>query len=203
MIPGAACFSYGVRALAVIVAFGVFAGPAAAATATVTWQTATPVRQQVAYGVGGLYLFSQREGAATTTHSVTLDNLEPSTTYQFRAGTVTGDLTTPALPADVRFGTDGTRITANGSLFFPILSYQQCADTLSRALALGVNMFVQVPFTDCTNPALAVPPYVLSDNYGADGGSGWYLPDEPDGWGSRPTSFPLCHRHRRRGGSAC
>ena len=58
-------------------------------------------------------------------------------------------MTSSALPAALRFGTDGTHITANGSLFFPVLSYEQCADTLARALALGVNTFVQVPFTGC------------------------------------------------------
>ena len=43
----------------------------------------------------------------------------------------------------------GTHITANGSLFFPVLSYEQCAATIARALTIGVNTFVQVPFTGC------------------------------------------------------
>ena len=66
---------------------------AAAATATVTWQTSAPTRGQVAYGVGGLYLYSARESAATTTHSITLQDLAPSTTYSFRAGSATGQVT--------------------------------------------------------------------------------------------------------------
>jgi hypothetical protein len=188
--PGAACFPSGVRTLAVLAALLVFAAPAAAATATVTWQTTSPTRGQVAYGVGGLYLYSVRESAATTSHSVTLEDLAPSTTYTYRVGGVTSELTTPALPADARFGTDRGRITANGSLFFPVLVYQQCADTLARALALGANMFVQVPFTDCTDPVTTSPPYVLGDDYGASAGGGWYLPDEPDGWNLTPDELP-------------
>ncbi len=158
--------------------------------ATVTWHTSAPSRGQVAYGVGGLYLYSPREAVATTSHSVTLDDLAPSTTYVYRVGSATGQVTTAPAASTVRFGTDGTRITANGSLFFPVLSYEQCADTLARALALGVNMFVQVPFTGCADPAGVVPPYVLSDDYAGQSGSGWYLPDEPDGWGITPDAMP-------------
>jgi hypothetical protein len=190
-----------VRLLAVIAVVATFAGTAAAAvenvqvvatsaTATVTWQTSAPTRGRVEYGVDGFYLYSARESAASTTHSVTLDDLNPSTTYSFRVGAVTGQATTSARAADVHFGTADTRVTANGSLFFPVLSYEQCVDTLARALALGVNTFVQVPYTGCTQPATVAPPYVLSDQYGAQNGAGWYLPDEPDGWGIAPDQLP-------------
>jgi Purple acid Phosphatase, N-terminal domain len=190
-----------VRLLAVVVVFAALAGTAAAATdnvqvaassssATVTWQTTAPTRGRVVYGVGGLYLYSARESTASTAHSVTLDDLNPSTTYSFRVGSDAGQLTTTARPAAVRFGTDGTRITADGSLFLPVLSYEQCADTFGRAQALGVNTFVQVPFTGCSQPVTVAPPYVLSDQYGAQNGSGWYLPDEPDGWGITPEQMP-------------
>jgi hypothetical protein len=188
--PGAACFSLGVRLLVVASIFAAFASPAFAATATVTWQTSAPTRGQVAYGVDGLYLYSARESAATTAHSITLDDLAPSTTYSFRAGAVEGQVTSSAPAADIRFGTDGTRVTANGSLVFPVLSYEQCAATLARALALGVNTFVQVPFTGCAEPAVGASPYVLSDSYGTPAGIGWYLPDEPDGWGITPSELP-------------
>ena len=200
-MPGAACFAASVRVLAVVVVLGTLAGNASAAvenlqavtasgSATVTWQTTTPTRGRVVYGVNGLYLYSAREDTAATTHSVTLENLNPSTTYSFRVGSVTGQATTSPLPVDVRVGTNGTHITANGSLFFPVLAYEQCVDTLARALALGVNTFVQVPFTGCTQAATATPPYVLSDQYGAQNGVGWYLPDEPDGWGITPAAMP-------------
>jgi len=179
-----------VRLLIVASVFAVFVSPAFGATATVTWQTSTPTRGQVAYGVDGLYLYSARESTATTSHSITLDNLAPSTTYSFRAGSLTGQVTSSAPVAAVQFGTDGTHITANGTLFFPVLSYEQCSVTLGRALALGVNTFVQVPFTGCTDPAVGATPYVLSDSYSAQAGIGWYLPDEPDGWGITPGELP-------------
>jgi hypothetical protein len=190
-----------VRLLAVGVVFAAFVAnagasvkniqvAAASSSATVTWQTTTPSRGRVVYGVGGLYLYSARESTASTTHSVTLDDLNPSTMYSFRVGSDTGQVTTTARAATVRFGTDGTRITADGSLFFPVLSYEQCADTFGRAQALGVNVFVQVPFTRCSQPVTITPPYVLSDQYGAQNGSGWYLPDEPDGWGITPEQMP-------------
>jgi len=166
------------------------AQPTASTSATVTWTTAAPVRGRVAYGVGGLYLYSAPEAAASTTHSVTLTDLSPGTTYTYRAGPVEGTLTTAPASASPRFGTDGTRVTADGSLFFPVLSYEQCAGTVGRALAVGVNMFVQVPYTGCADPAGVTPPYVLSDAYGAQQGAGWYLPDEPDGWGITPAQMP-------------
>jgi Fibronectin type III domain len=190
-----------VRLLAVVLVFAAFAASARAAignvqavasssAATVTWQTTAATRGRVAYGVGGFYLYSVRETTPATTHSVTLEDLNPSTTYSFRVGAVTGEVTTTARSAPIRFGTDGTRVTADGSLFFPVLSYEQCADTLARALALGVNTFVQVPFTGCSQPVAVSPPYVLSDQYGVRNGSGWYLPDEPDGWGTTPEQMP-------------
>jgi hypothetical protein len=190
-----------VRLLAVVVVFAALAGNAAAtvehvqvavsaSSATVTWQTTASTRGRVVYGIGGFYLYSAREGTASTMHSVTLNDLNPSTTYAFRVGAVPGEVTTTARAGDVRFGTEGTRITADGSLFLPVLSYEQCADTLGRALAIGVNTFVQVPFTGCSQPVAVAPPYVLSDQYGAQNGSGWYLPDEPDGWGIPPEQMP-------------
>jgi hypothetical protein len=191
-----------VLAAAAVLAGGSSAAPvieevqasAAASAATVTWRTNVPTRGLVAYGVGGLYLWSAREGVASTSHAVTLPDLNPSTTYEFRivaaAASASGSLTTTARTDGLRFGVDGTHVTANGSLFFPVLSYEQCVDTVGRALAAGVNAFVQVPFTGCITPAGVTPPYVLSDNYAAEHGIGWYLPDEPDGWGITPEQMP-------------
>jgi hypothetical protein len=186
-----------VRALAVLAAAAAWAGTANAAvttvtssSATLTWTTPTPVRERVAYGVGGLYLYTQRESTPSTSHSVTLADLAPSTTYSYEAGPLSGSLTTAAAPATARFATDGTRITENGSLFFPVLAYEQCAATIARALAVGINMFVQVPYTGCTQPAGVIPPYVLGDAYDRQQGAGWYLPDEPDGWGITPEQMP-------------
>jgi len=185
------------RLLAAFAAAAVWTGPANAAvsavtasSATLTWTTPSPVRQRVAYGVGGLYLYTERESTLSTTHSVTLTDLAPATTYSYQAGSLSGSLTTAAAPATGRFGTDGTRITEDGALFFPVLSYQQCAATISRALAVGINMFVQVPYTGCTQPAGVTPPYVLGDTYDKQQGAGWYLPDEPDGWGIPPAQMP-------------
>jgi hypothetical protein len=186
-----------VRVLAIIAAAAIWAGTANGAvtavtssSATLTWTTPTPVRTRVAYGVGALYLYTQREGSPSTSHSVTLTDLEPSTTYAYQVGSIGGSLTTAAAPATARFGTDGTRITENGSLFLPIMSYEQCAATTSRALAVGINTFVQVPYTGCAQPAGVTPPYVLGDTYTRQQGAGWYLPDEPDGWGIAPAQMP-------------
>lgn len=185
------------RVLAVLAAAAIWVGTANAAvtgvtssSATLTWTTPAPVRERVAYGAGGLYLYTPRESAPSTAHSVTLTDLAPSTTYSYQAGSVSGSLTTAAAPESARFGTDGTRITENGSLFFPILSYEQCAATISRALAVGINTFVQVPYTGCTQRAGVTPPYVLGDAYDTQQGAGWYLPDEPDGWGIAPAQMP-------------
>jgi Purple acid Phosphatase, N-terminal domain len=177
-------------ALIVVAPAGAAEASASVSTARITWTTASPTRAVVAYGVDSTYLYSAREQVATTTHSVTLTDLQPATTYTYRVGSVEGTLTTAQRTAVPRFGIDGARITADGSLFFPVLTYEQCAQTLDRALAIGVNTFVQVPFTGCTQPADVTPPYVLSDDYGKTNGVGWYLPDEPDGWGITPDEMP-------------
>jgi hypothetical protein len=167
---------------------------ASATTAVVRWATAAPSRGRVAFGVGGLYLYSVREAVPAVAHAVELHDLTPGTTYSFEiqspAGTSVGSLSTAPRTGAPRFGVSGTHVTADGSLFFPVLSYEQCADTVGRALAIGVNMFVQVPFAGCAKPAGVTPPYVLSDDYDGDHGAGWYLPDEPDGWGISPDQLP-------------
>jgi Purple acid Phosphatase, N-terminal domain len=187
----------GVRVLAVFAAAAIWVGAANAAvtavtssSVTLTWTTPTPVRERVSYGVGGVYLYTQRESAATTSHSVTLTDLAPATTYTYQVGSVSDSVTTAAAPASAHFGTDGTRITENGSLFFPVFSYEQCAATIARALAVGINTFVQVPYTGCAQSAGVTPPYLLGDVYGKQQGAGWYLPDEPDGWGITPPQLP-------------
>jgi hypothetical protein len=198
--PGAACFTSDVRALAAVIvtaaamtlvgSASAFESSVSASSARITWTTTSATRAVIAYGVDGTYLYSAREPVATTNHVVTLTDLQPGTTYTYRVGSAQGTLTT-ALRTDIpRFGADGTHITADGSLFFPVLSYEQCAQTIERSLAVGINTFVQVPYTGCTAAAGVTPPYVLSDDYGKTNGIGWYLPDEPDGWGITPEQMP-------------
>ncbi len=167
-------------------------------SATVSWTTSIPTRGRVSYGIGGTYLFTALERTTSTQHAVELPDLTSASTYEFRidsvsgktSATATGHVTTAAPPLNPRFGVSGTHVTADGSLFFPIMSYEQCAETVGRALTIGVNTFVQVPFTGCGHPAGITPPYLLSDDYAGTKGSGWYLPDEPDGWGITPEQMP-------------
>jgi len=180
------------------------AAAASATSATVSWKTSGPTRGRIVYGVGGLYLYSARESSAATTHTVVLHDLSLSTAYEFKivaaAATATGTLTTSPAPAELRFGVDGTRVTANGSLFFPVLSYYQCGASAAAAASLGINLFMQAPYTGCVraNPndfSTDPPPpsvSVLSDDYSdrGAGNAGWYLPDEPDGWGIAPEQLP-------------
>jgi hypothetical protein len=179
---------------AVAAPIGAVATSVSPTSALVRWTTAAPSAGRVAYGVGGLYLYSPREPAPTRSHEVELGDLVPGTTYEFEisssGGTRRGSLTTSRRTAVPRFGVSGTHVTADGSLFFPIMSYEQCAETVDRAVAIGVNTFVQVPFAGCARPAGVTPPYVLSDDYAAAQGIGWYLPDEPDGWGITPDELP-------------
>lgn len=163
-----------------------------------------PARGRIVYGVGSLDLYSADEASAATAHSLVLSDLTPSTTYSFEVVTegaaASGTLTTPAAPAHVRFGVDGTHVTENGSLFFPVLSYYQCGASAEAAAAAGINVFMEAPYTACTraNPndfATDPPPpsiTVLSDDYTSAGvgSAGWYLPDEPDGWGITPAELP-------------
>ena len=180
------------------------AAETSASTATVTWKTSLPTQARVVYGVGGLYLYSARESSPVTEHAAVLPDLAPSTTYAFEivasAATANGTLTTSATPPDRRFGVAGTHVTENGSLFFPVLSYYQCGASATAAASLGINLFMQAPYTGCmsTNPndfSNEPPPpsvSVLSDDYTVTGAgdAGWYLPDEPDGWGITPAELP-------------
>ena len=177
---------------------------ASAGSATVMWQTSAPTRGRVVYGVGGLSLYSARESAPVTMHSVTLPDLASSTTYAFEiiaaSATANGTLTTSEAPGDLRFDVAGTHVTANGSLFFPVLTYYQCGASATSAASLGVNLFMEAPYTGCVranpNDFSADPPPpsvdVLGDDYRPDGagGAGWYLPDEPDAWGIAPDQLP-------------
>ncbi len=200
LLAGARC---GVAALALLVPVGsASAGTsisdvratASVSSATVRWTTAAPSRGRVVFGAGALDLYSPREAVATTAHEVELRDLSAATTYGFQiqstAGTSSGSLTTQPLPESPVFGVAGTHVTADGSLFFPVLSYEQCAATVDRARAAGVNTFVQVPYTGCAQPAGVTPPFLLSDDYTAARGAGWYLPDEPDGAGISPGQMP-------------
>jgi hypothetical protein len=180
------------------------AAETSASTAKVTWKTSLPTRGRVVYGVGGLYLYSARESSPVTEHAAVLPDLAPSTTYAFEivasAATATGTVTTSAAPPDRRFGVAGTHVTANGSLFFPVLSYYQCGASATAAASLGINLFMQAPYTGCVsanpNDFSGEPPppsvSVLSDDYTVTGAgnAGWYLPDEPDGWGITPEQLP-------------
>jgi hypothetical protein len=180
------------------------AAETSASTAKVTWKTSLPTRGRVVYGVGGLYLYSARESSPVTEHAAVLPDLAPSTTYAFEivasAATATGTVTTSAAPPDRRFGVAGTHVTANGSLFFPVLSYYQCGASATAAASLGINLFMQAPYTGCVsanpNDFSGEPPppsvSVLSDDYTVTGAgnAGWYLPDEPDGWGITPDQLP-------------
>jgi hypothetical protein len=187
--------------IAALVGGLLLAGGAAAATQTLTWQTSAPTRARVTYGAGGLYLWSARETAPTTSHSITLTDLAPATTYQWAAGAQSGSFTTAPLAPDARFGTDGTHVTADGSLFFPVLSYWQCAATDAQAVAAGISVFIQTPYTACaqvrpndfTSDPVPASVRVLSDDYsfGGAGNAGWYLPDEPEAWGLSPSQLPV------------
>ena len=165
-----------------------------ASAATVRWTTPTASRGRVAFGAGALTLYSARELVASTVHRIELRDLSPATTYAFEiqssAGTSAGTLTTPPRSSTPVFGVAGTHVTADGALFFPVLSYEQCVDTAGRAVTAGVDMFVQAPYTGCAQPAGVSPPFVLGDDYATAAGAGWYLPDEPDGWGIAPEQLP-------------
>jgi len=177
---------------------------ASAATATVTWKTSVPTRSRVVYGVGGLYLYTARESTPVTAHIVVLPDLAPSTTYAFEivapAATATGTVTTTAALPNRRFGVAGTHVTANGSLFFPVLSYYQCGASAAAAASLGINLFMQAPYTGCVpsnpNDFSSEPPppsvSVLGDDYtdSGAGDAGCYLADEPDGLGIAPEQLP-------------
>jgi hypothetical protein len=53
---------------------------ASASSALVRWTTPIPSQGRVAFGVGGLDLFTAREPAATTSHHLELPDLETATT---------------------------------------------------------------------------------------------------------------------------
>ena len=53
-------------------------------TAVIQWTTDELSDSVVQYGIGGIYLYGQSDPSMVTTHSVTLTELDPDTTYDFR-----------------------------------------------------------------------------------------------------------------------
>jgi hypothetical protein len=101
--------------------------------------------------------------------------------------------------APAQLGLLGGHLTAGDAPFFPILSYYQCGATAHDAAAAGINLFVEQPYTACSQVqpndfSLDPPPLgvaVLADDYRPDApGAGWYLPDEPDALAVTAAELP-------------
>lgn len=89
-----------------------------------------------------------------------------------------------------------TGFSLNGQAVVPIISWQQCENTLSQNLKLGVNLFANTCDAVGMDHALAgTGAYQIASIHNPEAGAlpsvvGFIQDDEPDNWGEMPASLP-------------
>lgn len=163
-----------------------------AQSATVSWTTNEPATDQVSYGLDYPVVWTKVSAAATTTHSVTLNNLAFDTPYSVKilsadSGGETAraqtSFTTPPIGKTFATTSNGV-ITVNGQQTFPLMVFEVCRDGFQNDLDAGINLFMGDPcgeseFGYLGGHALSVGD-VQNRGYDGNGFIGWFYEDEWD-----------------------
>jgi hypothetical protein len=167
---------------------------------TLTWQTTSPAKVQVGYGIAAFDVPTiwAPVGASGDGQVASLRGLDSSSTYRVwvtavgddgqRAQT-TLDLTTPGLIAHpaVRVARPSGAIMLDGQPFFPMMLYSVCPYEYPAALAAGINLFalnacgtLQTQLNVLDGAAYSAG---VAGGHGGSGSGliGWFHYDEPDG----------------------
>jgi len=161
-------------------------------SATIGWQTGSPVASWVEVGPpDGPPTLWRREPRPATRHSLRLSGPSFSTPYRVRVRTTDAeqaiDVTTaPPPPRPRAVARDGV-LWVEGNPFFPFMVFEQCPDTYSTSLQVGINLFAGNRCGGLAEqrPALARRALVAAtaDDHAASahGTIGTFYPDEADG----------------------
>jgi hypothetical protein len=170
-------------------------------SATVAWRTGTPTTAWVAAGPpDGPPTIWRQESRPATRHSVTLSGLAFSTAYRIDVKAedheATLDVTTSPAPDHPGAVARGGVLWVDGNPFFPLMVFEQCPDTYSTSLQVGINLFAGNRCGGLAEqkPALAGQALVAAtaDDQAADaeGTVGTFFPDEADGHNLSGATLP-------------
>ena len=165
---------------------------------TVAWRTATATAGGVEAGPPGAPpTIWRHEAAATRDHSVTLGGLAFSTAYLIQvAGGGSLEVTTGPPPSRPSAGVRDGTLRVDGNPFFPVMVFEQCPDTYSTSLQVGVDLFAGNRCGGLAEqrPALAGKALLATtadDRAATAGGTvGTFFPDEADGHGLTGATLP-------------
>lgn len=177
--------------------------------ATVSWQTTTPARGQVAYGLvdfGTQTAWAPVENAAGGS-TATLTGLDSGLAYRVWVSAVTDDgqraqayvdLRTAAIPPhpQVGLGKPSGMLLLDGQAYFPMMLYSVCPYQYAAALDSGINLFalnacgtLQAQLNALGGAAFSAA--VAGGNSASGSGLiGWFHRDEPDGDNMPAASLP-------------
>jgi hypothetical protein len=183
---------------------GVSAGPF---SATLRWQASRPASVVVEYGLTDDYgIWSRRvvSGSDRQGQSV-MAVLEPGREYRFRVlarsgasrTTVTGALTTQAMPLWVGAVVTPRALAVAGQPFFPRMVWQQCPWAYPQSLDAGINLYVGTGCGSVAAQGAALQGRALSilslDHRGQEipGTIGFHQLDEADEHVTNAAELPL------------
>ncbi len=140
--------------------------------ATISWRTSLPVGTALAYGLRASPDALAVAESVLTEHRVQLSGLALRTSYRVRLNAIgpegqeatsTLDVTTPALANQVHasIGARTEALLVDGEPFFPLMIWNQCPDDYARSLAVGINLFAEIPAAACET-SLSLSPVVRS-----------------------------------------
>jgi hypothetical protein len=170
-------------------------------SSTVAWRTATPMSAWVAAGPpDGPPTIWRHEQRPVMSHSITFSGLAFSTAYRIdvkaEGHEATLDITTAPAPDQPSAVARGGVLWVDGNPFFPLMAFEQCPDTYSTSLQVGINLFAGNRCGGLAEqkPALAGKALeaATADDQAADaeGTVGTFFPDEADGHNLTGATLP-------------
>ena len=178
--------------------------PSTPSSAVLRFRTSVPAKASVAYGIDGLPpTLWLGEGAAATDHALELDGTVLTRQYRIELQVAGGGqrasrtllLAPHALESAPHASVANGAIVLDGRPFFPLMSWAQCADQITKTLGMGINLFLADPCGGVAEQVATLQGRALAAGLGDDTGSGagvigFAHPDEPDGLGLNARTLP-------------
>ena len=154
-------------------------------TATLTWTTDEPASSKVEYDKAGKYkLSSPLDGTLVTTHSVTLSELEPNTTYHFRIKSK-DEADNEVLSDDCTFTTKTTEELLSAKLYYPPTKFGGIT-TADGKVVVPESYMLEVELFNGSSQTITVTKVKVVDGHGKVQFSFSITPDTVYAGTSRP-----------------